>query len=154
VFTGESFHTLDAKFRVFLPKRFQESLDRDAEGNLTAILTRGFEQSLFLFSERGFAGVLSRLQTQPFGGEELRKMQRLFFSNTHTCELDASGRLLLPEKLRRFAKIEREVVMIGVAERVEIWDRKQWEKFEAENEGDFDELDVVLIGKNARPTEE
>jgi len=153
VFSGESIHTLDAKFRVFLPKRFQESLERDADGHHSAILTRGFERSLFLFSERGFEKVLSRLETQPFGGAELRKMQRLFFSNTHPCQLDASGRLLLPEKLRQFAHIEREVVMVGVAERVEIWDRGEWERFESENQGDFDELDVVLVGKGARPVE-
>ena len=154
MFSGESVHTLDAKFRVFLPKRFQEALDRDREGNATAVLTRGFEQCLFLFSQPGFDKVLSRLQTQPFGGAELRKMQRLFFSNTHTSQLDASGRLLLPEKLRQFARIEREVVMVGVAERVEIWDRKAWEKFEAENQGDFDELDVVLVGKPGNPAED
>ncbi len=146
MFSGESIHTLDAKFRVFLPKRFQDSLGRDAEGHLTAILTRGFERCLFLFSEQGFEKVLARLETMPFGGAALRKMQRLFFSNTHTLQLDASGRLLLPEKLRQFAGIAREVVMIGVAERVEIWDRAEWGRFESENQDDYDDLDVVLVG--------
>ena len=146
MFTGESSHTLDVKHRVFVPKRFQDTLGRDEQGRLTAILTRGFESCLFLFSEEGFRRVLERLQTQPFGGERLRKMQRLFFANTHHCQLDASGRLVLPEKLRSFAGIEREVVLIGVADRAEIWDRAKWERFEAENTGDFDELDVVLIG--------
>ncbi len=146
MFSGESIHTLDAKFRVFLPKRFQDALGRDGEGHLTVILTRGFERCLFLFSEQGFEKVLSRLETLPFGGATLRKMQRLFFSNTHTLQLDASGRLLLPEKLRQFAGIVREVVVIGVAERVEIWDRAEWERFENENQGDYDELDIVLVG--------
>lgn len=150
VFSGESTHNLDAKHRVFVPKRFQSVLDRSEAGHLTAVLTRGFERCLFLFSEQGFQRVLERMQTQPFGGTELRKMQRLFFSNTHLCQLDASGRLVLPEKLRNFAGIGKEVVMVGVADRAEVWDRAEWERYEAANEDAFDELDVVLV-EGAQP---
>ncbi len=145
MFSGESIHTLDPKNRVFVPKRFQDVLGRDGQGQRLAILTRGFERCIFLFSEPGFARVLERLQTQPFGGERLRKMQRLFFANVHPSSLDSSGRVLLPEKLRRHAGIEREVVMVGCADRGEIWDRGHWERFESENDGDFDQLDVVLV---------
>jgi len=147
VFLGESNHTLDAKHRVFIPKRFQEDFGRDGQGHLSVIVTRGFERCLFLFSEAGFEEVRRRLKTQSFAGAELRKMQRLFFANTHQCQLDASGRLVLPEKLRTLAGIEREVVMVGVADRAEIWDRAEWQRFESENAGDFDDLDVVLVGE-------
>ncbi len=146
MFCGESTHSLDAKHRVFIPKRFQEFLGRDDQGNHMVVLTRGFERCLFLFSKEEFDAVRSRLRTKAFGGgAELRKMQRLFFSNTHMCGLDGSGRLVIPEKLRRFAGIEKEVVMVGIADRAEIWDRSAWETFEAENEGDFDALDGVLV---------
>ena len=148
MFFGESNHTLDAKHRVFIPKRFQGGLGRDEQGHLSIIVTRGFERCLFLFSEDGFEEVKRRLKTQSFAGAQLRKMQRLFFANTHQCQLDASGRLVLPEKLRTLAGIEREVVMVGVADRAEIWDRVEWERFESENAGDFDELDVVLVGES------
>jgi len=148
VFFGESNHTLDAKHRVFLPKRFHGALGRDDQGHLSVIVTRGFEHCLFLFSEAGFETVKRRLQTQSFAGAQLRKMQRLFFANTHLCQLDASGRLVLPEKLRTLAGIEREVVMVGVADRAEIWDRAAWERFESENSADFDDLDVVLVGES------
>jgi DNA-binding transcriptional regulator/RsmH inhibitor MraZ len=73
VWIGESTHTLDAKHRVFLPKRFQDGLGRDAEGNLTAILSRGFEECLFLYSEIGFQRALDRLQTQAFSSEQQRR---------------------------------------------------------------------------------
>jgi MraZ protein len=146
VFTGDSIHTLDPKNRVFVPKRFQDLLERDAEGERIAVLTRGFEGCLFLFSKQGYAQVLKRLTTQPFGGVELRTMQRLFFSNVHETPLDGSGRVLLPEKLRKYAGIDKEVVMVGVADRAEIWDRARWEKFEHENDDHFDGLDVVLVG--------
>ncbi len=146
MFSGESTHTLDKKHRVFVPKRFQDVLERDANGNLAVVLTRGFDGCLFLFSEEGFAAVRERLELMPFGGAQQRKMQRLFFSNTHRCQLDASGRLVLPEKLRLSAGIENEVAMIGVSDRAEIWDRATWEKFEEDNADDFDDLDVVLVG--------
>jgi MraZ protein len=148
VFSGDSIHTLDPKNRVFVPKRFQDLLGRDAEGQQVAVLTRGFEGCLFLFSELGYQRVLERLTTQPFGGAEQRTMQRLFFANVHPTPLDSSGRVLLPEKLRKFAGIEKEVVMVGVADRAEIWDRARWERFEADNDARFDQLDVVLVGGN------
>jgi len=146
MFTGESFHTLDAKHRVFVPKRFQHVLERSSEGHPKLVLTRGFEKSLFLFSSQGFAQVLRRLKTQPFGGARMRNMQRRFFANCHETQLDASGRVVLPEKLRSYAEIEKEVVMVGVADRAEVWDRARWEQFEAEGADEYDELDSVLTG--------
>jgi MraZ protein len=146
VFSGDSIHTLDPKNRVFVPKRFQEQLERDENGQQIAVLTRGFEGCLFLFSKAGYQRVLERLQTQPFGGQRLRTMQRLFFSNVHPTPLDSSGRVLLPEKLRNYGGVEREVVMVGVADRAEIWAKERWEAFEQENDDHFDDLDVVLIG--------
>ena len=146
MFFGESTHSLDAKHRVFVPKRFQDALARDAEGNLTAVLSRGFERCLFLFSTKDFEDILRRLRTQPFGAEETRRVQRLFFANTHQATLDASGRLVLPEKLRSFAGIDREVVMVGVADRAEIWDKASWERYEKSNESEFDKLGELLWG--------
>lgn len=146
MFTGESFHSLDTKHRVFVPKRFQNVLGSAADGPPKLVLTRGFENSLFLFSISGFSAVLRRLKTQPFGGPRMRNMQRRFFSNVHETQLDASGRVVLPEKLRRYAEIQKEVVMVGVADRAEIWDRARWERFDEEGADEYDELDVVLTG--------
>jgi MraZ protein len=143
---GESEHTLDPKNRVFVPRKFQGGFERDAEGRTVVIVTRGFEGCLFLFSEAGFAQVLARLQTQAFAGAEERRMQRLFFSNASRTTLDASGRLLVPEKLKTMAGIEREVVLVGVVDRVELWPKKVWEAFESRNSEDFDQLDQVLCG--------
>lgn len=145
MFYGESSHTMDAKNRIFVPKRLQEGLDRGPDGHLTVILTRGFEGCLFLFSESGFAEVLQRLSTQAFEGAERRRMQRLFFANTHRGQLDASGRVLIPDKLRQVAGIEKEVVLIGCVDRVEIWAGDRWNEFESANADDFDALDSVLL---------
>ena len=144
MFCGESGHTLDKKHRVFVPKRFHGALDRDEAGQFTVVLTRGFDGCLFLFSDKGFREAAAALQTQAFAQEKARTMQRLFFANAHRCQLDASGRLVLPEKLRKLAGIGSEVVMVGVLERAEIWDKTKWEAFEAANGESFDDLADVL----------
>jgi MraZ protein len=147
---GESKHSLDNKNRLFLPKRFQEGLERGAEGNLTAILTRGFEGCLFLFSTRGFQGVLERLNTQAFEGADARLMQRLFFSSSTALELDSACRLLVPEKLKSLVGIDKEVVMIGVIDRIEVWPAETWAALEAKHGNDFDRLDRVICGDTPR----
>jgi len=146
VFCGDSRHTVDPKSRVFVPKRFQQDLPLDPEGNRNAILTRGLDGCLFLFPESGLERALSRMDTEAFAKAEQRKLQRLFFSFTARVTLDASGRLLIPEKLRKLAGIEREVVMVGVVDRVEVWAADRWDKFEQDNENSFDELEDVLTG--------
>ncbi len=148
MFYGDSTHNLDAKFRVFVPKRFQTALGRDEDGNQVAYLTRGLDGCLFLFSEKGFEEALKRMNTQAFAGAEARKMQRLFFSNTHRVQLDSTGRLLIPEKLRTAVGLEKEVAMIGVVSRAEIWPRDRWEAFEQANDAEFALLDQVLCGSD------
>ncbi|MEX1023450.1 MAG: division/cell wall cluster transcriptional repressor MraZ [Planctomycetota bacterium] len=144
MFVGESTHTLDPKHRVFVPKRFQDELPRDEAGHRNAVLSRGFEGCLILYSEEGFREASAKLRTHNFVGAEQRKMQRMFFSNAHKCQLDSSGRLVLPERLRTLAGLKKEVTFVGVFERAEIWDKDAWAKFQDENDGDFDQLDGVL----------
>ena len=145
VFYGDSFHTVDAKNRVHVPKRFQEALGRDGEGSLACYLSLGVDGCLYLFSEAGFRDAMARLETQAITGPEQRRLQRLFFANTSRVQLDAAGRLLVPEKLRAAVGIEREVAMVGVAHRAEIWPRAAWEAFESSNAGDgLDDLHTIL----------
>ena len=146
-FLGESTHSVDAKHRVFVPKRFQEVLDRNDDGNQVVYLTPGFERCLFLFSESRFQAALAALKTQAFGGAQLRRMQRLFFGNAHKTTLDGSGRVVLPEKLRTHAGLAKEVTMVGVGERAELWDKSAWESFEEESMADYDALDAVFAGE-------
>jgi transcriptional regulator MraZ len=146
LFCADSRHSVDAKHRVFLPKRFQGELPLDEDGARVAFLTRGLDGCLFLFTEGGLEQALERMDTEAFAQADARKVQRLFFSYTSRVTLDASGRLLLPEKLRKLAGIQKEVVMLGVRERVEIWAAERWDAFEAENGEAFDELENILTG--------
>ncbi len=151
MFLGESLHTLDGKFRIVVPKRFLSEFPEDAEGRRSALVTRGFEGCLFLFPEQGFQRALERLQLEAFGGAELRKMQRLFFSNAHPTQIDNAGRMLLPERLRALANLKKDVVLVGCADRAEIWSRESWEHFNVEHGAEFDRLDSVMLGNAANP---
>ena len=144
MFSAESHHNLDVKHRVFMPKRFQEHLNLNAAGHRTLILTCGFEKCLFIFKEEEFDCVRERMAAKVASGVMPRKLQRMFFANTHTCQLDSSGRLVLPEKLRRHAGLSKEVVLVGVDNKAEIWDKVLWEEFEAENEAGFAALGEIF----------
>jgi MraZ protein len=152
VFYGESDHTLDSKARLFVPKRFQEELGRGAEGNLVCFLTRGQDRCLYLFSETGFQRALAGLDIAAFTGERQRAAQRLFFANSARIELDASGRVLIPEKLRAHVGLDKDVVIVGVNDHAEIWARATWNQYQAENEAILDEVDQVLARREPRPS--
>lgn len=143
---GESLLSLDDKNRVVIPRKHQVGLDCDADGRPGVVLTRGFEGCLFVFSESTFARLIERMTTQAFSGARERKMQRLFFANAHRATLDGAGRLLIPEKLKALVGLEKDVVLVGLVDRLELWPKAAWEAFEAENASDFDQLDSVLCG--------
>jgi MraZ protein len=151
VYFGETTHQLDAKGRVFVPKRFQEVLGGDAEGTRIAYLTRGQDSCLYLFSEAAFQAAQAELKTGVFTGQELRAVQRVFFANTVRIELDSSGRMLIPEKLRSKAGIDKEVVFVGVHDRAEIWAKDAWERYESHHQDLLDRIDQVLANRDPKP---
>ncbi len=144
MFSAESNHNLDSKNRVFMPKRFQEQLNMNPAGHRSLILTCGFEKCLFIFREDEFDRVRARMAAKVASGVMPRKLQRMFFANTHSCQLDTSGRLVLPEKLRKHAGLTKEAVMVGVDNRAEIWDKATWEEFESENVAAFAALGEIF----------
>ncbi|MDZ4772085.1 MAG: division/cell wall cluster transcriptional repressor MraZ [Planctomycetota bacterium] len=148
MFYGESSHALDGKFRVTIPKRFQEQLGRelapDSSGTLACFLTRGQDRCLYLFTEKGFERALAGLSIAAFNGENQRAAQRVFFANTARVELDAQGRVLVPEKLRAHLGTDKDVVIVGVADHAEIWAQATWESYHAQHEPILDSVDQVL----------
>jgi len=153
VFYGDTPHTLDEKGRVFVPKRFQEELSKAKDGTRVAYLSRGQDTCLYLFSEEGFERALAELNTRVFSGEDVRGVKRVFFANTLRVELDSSGRILIPEKLREGAKLGKDVVMVGVGDRAEIWPAAVWQEYEAAQLEKFAHIDQVLAGEPPRPVE-
>lgn len=150
MFLGDSEHTIDDKGRVFVPKRFLDALSLTPEGARLAYLARGQDDCLYLFPEAAFQRALAELNTSTFNGEELRAARRVFFANTARVELDSSGRILIPEKLRAGANLGREVVMIGVGDRAEIWQKEAWSSYESANLPKLDTIDRAIARESSR----
>ena len=148
---GEFQHTLDAKNRVTVPKSIADELLPNSAGVQTAYLTAGQDRCLYLFSEAGFERAHRELQTRVFAGQAQRAVLRLFFANTAKVELDSAGRVLLPEKLRAHAAIEKDVVIVGVNDRAEIWAKQHWGAYEALNQGLLEQIDEVMRDGPAPP---
>ena len=137
MFFDSTEHPLDSKYRVFVPKRFQEVIPRDEKGNLVVFLTRGEEGCLFLFSKDGFLESLGAVDTRAFTTPAERLKQRRLTKDAAQVTLDASGRLLLGDKQRSMIDLRPNaegkviVMMVGVMNRVEIWPLHKWEAMEA-----------------------
>lgn len=122
---------LDDKGRIFLPSRFRDEL---AEG---LVITRGQERCLYVFSAKEFQSVHEKISQAPVTSEEARRYLRVFLSGASDESLDKQGRVLLPQLLRDYAGLTKDLVIIGVGSRAEIWDATSWNNYLAQNEEAF-----------------
>jgi MraZ protein len=138
---GEYEHTIDDKNRLTLPARFREAL---SEG---VVVTRGMDGCLYAYSRADWQEQLSRVSgLDPLSGEG-RKLQRHFFSGAAEAELDKQGRIMIPGALLRYAGLEREVVVAGIHDHLEIWDRESWRRELNEVEGSAEHVAERLAAK-------
>ncbi len=109
------------KHQTALPKKFRKELgDR-------LIITKGFENCLIIVSEKSWKTLLEGTEGRPFTQKNTRELQRFLLGNATDVDLDAKGRFVLPEYLRRFAGLETEIIFAGIERFVEVWDRKTWD---------------------------
>ena len=120
---GEYNHTIDLKGRLILPVKF-----RDLLGS-TFIATKGLDKCLFVYTLADWAVLEEKLRQLPIAKPEARAFVRFFFSGASEVECDKQGRVLLPGNLRDYAKLDKDVVVIGVSNRVEIWDKPCWDEY-------------------------
>lgn len=125
MFMGEHQHTIDAKGRLILPAKF-----RDLLGS-SFIATKGLDNCLFVYPLDEWAILESKLRKLPLAKPEARAFTRFFFAGAVEMEYDKQGRILLPPNLRSYAKLEKNVVVIGVSNRIELWDQASWEEYNA-----------------------
>ena len=130
MFIGEYHHTLDEKGRMSIPVKFRASL---AEG---AVVTRGLDRSLFLYPKSEWQILAEKLATLPFGQADTRAFARLMLAGAMEVEVDKSGRVLLPEYLRSYAGLSKDVVVAGLYNRLEIWDEATWNEYSAKTESE------------------
>ena len=121
--TGQYQHSIDAKGRLFIPAKLREELGE------TFYVTMGMDGCLSVYSDISWARFTEKFESLPY---TKTKSMRVLFANAAKCEPDAQGRILIPSKLRNYAKLQKDVVVIGVSNRAEIWNAEQWLAMEDE----------------------
>lgn len=131
---GEFQHTLDPKRRVALPSKFRKELGKKA------IITRGLDRCLFVYSEKEWATVAQKLSELPTGQADTRNFVRLFLAGASETSTDPLGRILIPDYLKEYAGLKTKVVITGVFKRLEIWDEDHWNEYKSTIEKQTDVL--------------
>jgi MraZ protein len=130
MFIGEYKHSLDDKGRIAIPSKFRKAL---AKG---AVVTRGLDTSLFLFPKEEWDKLAQKLASLPLGQSNSRAFARLMLAGAMDVALDKQGRVVLPEYLRAYAVMKKNVVIAGLFTRLELWDEAKWETYKKKVEGD------------------
>ena len=134
MFMGEYNHTIDAKGRFIIPAKFRETLGDKF------IVTKGLDGCLFVYPKSEWSSFEEKLKVLPLTNKDARQFTRFFLAGAAACEVDKQGRILLPQVLRDFAQLEKEIVLIGVASRVEIWSKINWEQSMSTYNDDMNEI--------------
>lgn len=127
MFYGEYHHTIDPKGRAIVPSKFRDTLGE------RFILTKGLDNCLFVYSLEEWANLEAKLKALPLTNKDARAFIRFFFSGATECEADKQGRILIPSNLREYANLEKDIVIIGVSTRVEIWDKDKWDSYNSDD---------------------
>jgi MraZ protein len=134
MFMGQFQHSLDSKGRLIIPSKFRELLGE------SFILTKGLDRCLFVYPKDEWAMLEQKLKTLPFTQKDARAFIRFFFSGAVETEIDRQGRILIPPQLREHARIDKDVVIIGVSNRAEIWSQEEWEAYSREAAVSYEEI--------------
>ena len=135
LFIGEYQHTIDSKGRVIMTVKFREALGSKF------VLTKGLDSCLFVYPNEEWINFEKKLRSLPLTSRDARAFIRFFFAGACECELDKQGRILIPGNLREYAGLEKDLVIIGVSTRVEIWSKDKWDEYN--NTSDLDHESIV-----------
>lgn len=123
-----------------MPSKFREEL------GASFVATKGLDNCLFLYPMDEWKTIEEKLRSLPFTRADVRSFARFFFSGASELEIDKQGRILLPSNLRDYAMIEKELVIIGVGSRVEIWANEKWAQYNKTAESSYEEIAENLVG--------
>ena len=137
MFMSEYNHTLDTKGRLIIPAKFRETLGEEF------VISKGMDGCLFVYAGDDWNAFEQKLTSLPLINKEARQFAR-FLAGAATVEVDKQGRILLPAHLREFAGLEKDVVLVGVGSRVEIWSKDKWEAMNSD--ADMDEITGAMEG--------
>jgi MraZ protein len=134
MFIGEYSHNLDDKGRLAIPKKFRVDLSQGA------VVTRGLDNCLFLYTNTEWEKLAEKLASLPFAQADTRAFARLMLAGAMDVELDKQGRVVLPEYLRSFAKLKKGIIVAGLYNRLELWDDDSWQVYKTKTEAESSEI--------------
>ena len=139
---GEFEHSLDAKGRLTMPAKLREDVGDKF------ILSKGLDGCLFGFSQSDWNTFEDKLKGLPLVNKNARDFVRFFLSGAVECEIDKQGRFLIPNNLREYATLEKEINIIGVGTRIEIWNRESWKKYSSSENISADDIaeNMTMLG--------
>lgn len=134
MFIGEYTHNLDEKGRIAIPVKFRRELSKGA------VVTRGLDNCLFLYTATEWAKLAEKLATLPVSQANSRAFSRLMLAGAMDVEVDKQGRVVLPEYLRAFAGLKKNIIIAGLYNRAEIWDEEKWNTYKGQTEANSNEI--------------
>lgn len=138
MFMGEYQHNMDTKGRVIIPAKFREDLGPKF------VATRGLDNCLFVYPMQEWTVLEKKLTSLPITSKNARTFVRFFFSGATECELDKQGRVSLPVNLRNYAQLEKQVIIIGLANRLEFWASEKWSSYLDSAEESYEEIAAAM----------
>ena len=138
MFMSQYNHTIDAKGRVIIPAKFREKLGE------SFVITKGLDGCLYGYAKEEWNAFEEKLGTLPITNKNSRQFTRFFLAGAAECELDKQGRILIPSVLREFAALDKDVVLVGVASKIEIWSKERWDESNGEYETNMDDIAMNL----------
>lgn len=136
MFMSEYNHTIDVKGRLIIPSKFREALGDEF------VVTKGMDGCLFVYANEDWSAFEQKLTSLPLINKEARKFARFFLAGAAQVEVDKQGRILLPVNLREFAQLDKDVVLVGVGSRIEIWSKANWE--DTNSEDNMDDITAAM----------
>lgn len=134
MFIGEYSHNLDDKGRLAVPKKFRATFVKGA------VVTRGLDDCLFLYTKKEWESLAKKLAALPFSQANSRAFARLMLAGAMDVSIDKQGRVILPEYLRSYANLKKEIVVAGLYNRLELWDQKKWRDYTKQTEASHSEI--------------
>jgi MraZ protein len=134
MFIGEYQHNLDPKGRLAIPVKFREKLEKGV------IITRGIDRCLFVFANNEWEQLVEKLIKLPLAQADSRAFVRLMLAGAIDSKIDSQGRILIPDYLRKYAGLKKEVIITGLYNRIEVWDAERWQEYKQKTESKTEEI--------------
>ncbi len=140
MFIGEYSHSIDTKKRLAIPAKFRTELKNKV------VVTRGLDKCLFVYPMKTWEGLAEKLGNLPVGESDTRSFIRLMLAGATDVEADKQGRILIPDYLKKYAGLSKNIVIAGLYNRLEVWDEKNWKAYKTKAEKNTDEI-AEQLGK-------